>query len=232
MHRPWHNGVLLIGVFLTLPFLLEASSICSQTRSQQETASMRGTKSLVVATSYRCYWFWSCTTYKTVTAYRVTYRQVTKYFTTRVCCEGYLWHPAQSKCLRISGPEETLYTTTENPSLNQSLSPGSSLPNNSSSPNRTVLVVLPRTTKLPASSNPPITTTTPSNGKDQAMVAPSRAGRQAIIMISILLFFIAVIVVSIVLKAWCTDDGELAEYKGKVMSECDCKSRQWFHVKL
>lgn len=160
---------------------------------------MRGTKTLKVATSYRCFWFWSCTTYRTITAYRVTYRQVTKYYTTSVCCEGYVWHPEKSECLRISGPEETLYTTTEHPSLNQSLSSGSSLPNNSSSSNRTLPVVLPRTTKLSASSNPPITTTTPSNGKDQAMVAPSRARRQATIMISILLFFIAVIVVSIVL---------------------------------
>nr|XP_054752398.1 uncharacterized protein LOC129257971 isoform X3 [Lytechinus pictus] len=201
MHHHWFTGVLLIGVFLTLPNPLDGSAICDERRSELRTVSRRVTRTLQVATYYKCWLFWTCTTYRSITGYTAQYQLLMRYFTTNVCCDGYIGDASQNLCLPISGPDESLSTTTESPSLNQTSENGQ--PDAVPDRNETTLVGSPRTTPLTSSSsNFPFSTTEPSNSTaraDGVGMMSSKARRQALIMISLIVFFITVVVFSVVM---------------------------------
>ncbi|XP_054752395.2 uncharacterized protein LOC129257971 isoform X1 [Lytechinus pictus] len=201
MHHHWFTGVLLIGVFLTLPNSLDGSAICDERRSELRTVSRRVTRTLQVATYYKCWLFWTCTTYRSITGYTAQYQLLMRYFTTNVCCDGYIGDASQNLCLPISGPDESLSTTTESPSLNQTSENGQ--PDAVPDRNETTLVGSPRTTPLTSSSsNFPFSTTEPSNSTaraDGVGMMSSKARRQALIMISLIVFFITVVVFSVVM---------------------------------
>ncbi|XP_041460270.1 uncharacterized protein LOC121411546 isoform X2 [Lytechinus variegatus] len=201
MYHHWFNGVLLIGVFFTLPISLDGSAICDERRSELRIVSRRVTRTLQVATYYRCWFFLKCTTYRSITGYTAQYQTVTRYFTTNVCCDGYEGDATQNLCLPIAGPDESLSTTTESQSLNQTSESGQ--PDAVPDRNETTLVGSPRTTPLTSSSsNFPFSTTEPSNSTARADglgMMSSKARRQALIMISLIVFSIAVVVFSVIM---------------------------------
>ncbi|XP_063952201.1 uncharacterized protein LOC135153487 isoform X1 [Lytechinus pictus] len=196
MHHLWFTVVLQIGIFLTLPkspMSLDGSAICEEKRSQKKMVSTRVTKTNTVLTYRRGRWIlWNKhTVYRTVIGYAKVNQPVTNYFIIRECCSGYKVDATQGLCLPISGPEERLSTTTENGEPD--VAPSS----------ETTRDELPRTSTSSYNVNNSPTTLqsneTARGVEDGLGTMSSRTRRQTTIMISILLSFAIVIVLSVAL---------------------------------